>query len=268
MPASSKERALTLGLRTDLAIESGRSIVEEHEGFLSVRTPGNPGYHFGNFLIFDGPPENGDEQRWPQRFESLFGSDAGVRHAAFAWGGPDMSAAQRFIDAGYTLERRAVMTAREVPDFPVPAGLHVRKLRCDNDWNGQYELDLAARKDAYEPEGYARFARAQVDYRRSIAAQFGTWLGAFDGDRLVGSCGIFSLGDGIARYQDVNVLADYRNRGVARCLIGAAGRYALERFRAALLVIVADSGDFPIRIYEKCGFALYERENALWVAVR
>lgn len=257
-----------MGLRTDLAIESERAAVRELDGFLSVRTPNNPGYHFGNFLIFERAPQEGDEERWPRLFQHVFAGDPAVRHAAFAWSGADVRAAGGFLDAGYVLQQRAVLTARQVAEYAVPAGLHVRKLRCDGDWNGQYELDLAAREEVYEAEGYAQFAKAQVEYRRRIASQFGTWLGAFDGDRLVGSCGIFSLGDGLARYQDVNVLPAYRKRGIARALIGAAARRAFERFAARELAIVADAQGFARTIYEKCGFALEERESALWIAVR
>jgi GNAT superfamily N-acetyltransferase len=64
------------------------------------------------------------------------------------------------------------------------------------------------------------------------------------------------------------VLPAYRNRGVARALVSAAGRVAVERFGAALLVIVAEADDFPRRIYERCGFTLFQRERALWTAAR
>lgn len=269
MPATSESRIRTLGLRTDLAIESGRAIVSEHERYIAVRTPDNPGYHFGNFLIFDGAPAAGDEERWPQAFGEIFGSDAGVRHAAFAWSVADQAQqVQGFIDRGYTLEERIVLTTAQVRDFPVPQGLYVRRFRCDNDWNAQFDLSMETRDEVYEPQAYARFKKAQIAYHREISESFGAWLGMFDGARLVGSCGIYSIGDGVARYQDVGVLPAYRNRGIARCLVGAAGRFAAERFGATQLVIVANAGDFARRIYERCGFSPYQRENALWIAAR
>lgn len=269
MPATSESRIRTLGLRTDLAIESGRAIVSEHERYIAVRTPDNPGYHFGNFLIFEHAPAAGDEERWPQFFDEVFHSDAGVRHAAFAWSaGEQTRQIAAFIDRGYTLEDRLVLTAAQVREFDVPDGLYVRRFRCDNDWNAQFELGMATRDEVYEPEGYARFKAAQIAYHREISAEFGVWLGMFDGAQLVGSCGIYSIGDGLARYQDVGVLPAYHNRGIARCLIGAAGRFAIERFAATQLVIVANADNFARRIYERCGFAPYQRENALWIAAR
>lgn len=269
MPAISESRIRTLGLRTDLAIESGRSQISEHDGFIAVRTPSNPGYHFGNFLIFDAPPQAGDEDRWPMLFEELFGGDSRVRHAAFAWSVADQAQqVEGFIDRGYTLEERVVLTASHLRDFPSPDGLYVRRFRCDNDWNAQFELSMATRDEVHEAAGYARFKAAQIAYHREISERFGAWLGVFDGERLAGSCGIYSIGDGIARYQDVGVLPAYRNRGIARSLVSAAGRFAIERFGATQLVIVANAGDFARRIYERCGFAAYQDECALWIAAR
>lgn len=150
----------------------------------------------------------------------------------------------------------------------MPDGLHVRPLHGDRDWSEQLALGLATREDQYEAGPYARFKTAQVAYHRHIAQAYGVWIGAFDGSRLTGSCGIFPAGAGLARYQDVGVLPEYRNRGITRCLIGAAARHAREHFGAHTFVIVADADGFPKTIYERAGFARSQREGALWIAHR
>lgn len=270
MPVSSNgERVRTLGWRTDLAIESDRAAVEEHDGFVAVRTPQNPGYHFGNFLLFDQPPQAGDDVRWPQMFEEVFAADTRVRHAAFGWSiEDDPGRIAPFVARGYAVQERIVLTTSVPREFAAPPGLHIRPFRCENDWDKQLALGFATREACYERESYERFKTAQVAYHRTIARRFGAWLGAFEGDRLAGSCGIFSIGDGIARYQDVGVCPGYRNRGVARALISAAGRFARERFAAAQLVIVADAENYARRLYERCGFTQMQREGALWIAHR
>lgn len=270
MPVSSNgERVRTLGWRTDLAIESDRAVVDEHDGFIAVRTPSNPGYHFGNFLLFDRAPQAGDEERWPRLFEEIFAPDARVRHAAFGWsieGDPGCIAP--FVARGYAMQERVVLTASAPREFAEPPGVHIRPFRCDNDWDKQLALGFATREACYERESYEQFKTAQVAHHRMIAIRFGAWLGAFDGDRLAGSCGIFSIGDGIARYQDVGVFPEYRNRGVARALICAAGRFARERFAATQLVIVADAEHYARSLYERAGFTQTQREGALWIAHR
>lgn len=267
MPAISDSRIRTLGLRTDLALERERAVVSEHDGFVAVRTPGNPGYHFGNYLIYDRAPESGDALRWISSFEEIFGGDPAIRHGAFAWSG-EPGAVRGFTERGYAVHDRAVLTASDLREFELPHGLHVRPLRDEHDWQAQYALSLANREPVYDEDGYARFKAAQIAYHRRISERSGAWLGMFDGANLVGSCGIFSAGDAIARYADVGVLPTHRNRGIARCLVSTAGRFAMETLGARRLVIVADAADFPRRIYERCGFTLFERECALWISVR
>ncbi|HKU66531.1 MAG TPA: GNAT family N-acetyltransferase [Candidatus Baltobacteraceae bacterium] len=260
----------TLGLRTSLVLDGHRNSVEEHPGFIAVRTPSNPGYFFGNFLLYDRAPQTGDADRWTGEFERIFRDERGVRHAAFAWSIVEDEPGEigPFVERGYTYQESSVLAASAVRGFALPGGLHVRPLHSDADWDAQVELGLANREEQYEAEPYARFKRAQVAHHRYIAQQFGAWLGVFDGDRLAGSCGIFSAGEGIARYQDVGVHPAYRNRGIAHSLIGEAARFANERLRAAQLVIVAAADGFARRIYERAGFTLCAREGALWIAHR
>lgn len=269
MPATSNERLRTLGLRTDLVIERDRASIVEHDAFITVRTPGNPGYYFGNFLIFDRAPRPEDADRWPQLFNEQFAVDPQVRHAAFAWSiDAERGYIEPFLQRGYTLQERVVLTGSGVRDFEPPQGVQIRLFDGDADWSAQLELGYATREECYDREPYEAFKRLQVEHHRQITREFGAWLGAFDGDRLTGSCGIFSVADGIARYQDVGVFPEYRNRGIARSLICAAGRFAIEQFGSKQLIIVADEHDFARRIYERAGLTLTQREGALWISHR
>jgi ribosomal protein S18 acetylase RimI-like enzyme len=265
VPATFDERVRTLGL----AIERDRATVSEHDGFLCVRTPGNPSYYFGNVLIFDRAPQTDDADRWPQHFDEQFAGDPQVRHAAYAWSiDADAGTTQPFLERGYTFEERAVLTADRAAEYEPPPGVRIRPLQSERDWRMQLELGYATREEQHDREPYDAFKRLQVAYHREISRRFGVWLGAFEGDRLTGSCGIFDAGDGIARYQDVGVHEEYRNRGIARSLISAAGRFACEHLGAAQLVIVANADDFARRIYERAGFIAIQREGALWISHR
>ncbi|RJQ81049.1 GNAT family N-acetyltransferase [Pseudonocardiaceae bacterium YIM PH 21723] len=83
----------------------------------------------------------------------------------------------------------------------------------------------------------------------------GSWFGAFQDGRLVASLGVFTDGSGLARYQSVDTLPGYRNRGLAGTLVHHAGQYALTELGARLLVIQADPGYHAIRVYRSVGFA-------------
>lgn len=270
MPSISDFVPATLGVRTELVVDGARSVLEARSGYAVVRTPQNPGYYNGNFLLFDAPPQAADAERWPRFFEEAFAGDARVKHAAFCWNASEgLGACADFQQAGYTLEESSVMTASEVAPFALPDALHVRELRGDDDWRRQLEMQLDDIPDIYEAEGYRSFKAAQLAHHRFIAENLGVWLGAFERDgALAGSCGIFPAGRGLARYQDVMVAKRCRNRGIARALICAAGRYAFEHFAAQMLIIVADTHGIARRIYEHCGFTEEQREARLWKADR
>ena len=52
---------LSRGWRTDLAILAlSGSEIEQHPTYVVVRTPGNPGYRWGNFVLLRRAPLRGD----------------------------------------------------------------------------------------------------------------------------------------------------------------------------------------------------------------
>jgi RimJ/RimL family protein N-acetyltransferase len=267
--STSEEFPLPFGVLTELAVDASRCTFEVKDGYAVIRTPQNPGYYNGNYLYFPHAPEHGDLALWLELFEQAFAADARVKHASFCWdGAAGTGAAGDFVAAGFTLDEYLVMTAETLNDFAPPAGVHLRALCEERDWAQQLAMQLDDVPAEHAGPAYAAFKAAQVEHHRAISETLGVWLGAFEGEQLVGSCGIFPAQDGRARYQDVMVAKAHRNRGIARALITAAGRWAFARFGAKTLVIVADANDFPQAIYRRAGFTEAQREARLWKANR
>ena len=79
MTDMSTERVVSLGFRTDLMLRRmAGSIIVEHAAHLVVRTPANPRFWWGNFVLFDGPPGQDDGRRWLAVFAEAF-SRVGTR---------------------------------------------------------------------------------------------------------------------------------------------------------------------------------------------
>jgi hypothetical protein len=73
----------SLAWRTDLIFPAFDGEIIDRGPFLVIRTPSNPSFYWGNFLLFDRPPGPGDEDRWPPLFADEIGTPPSVRHQTF-----------------------------------------------------------------------------------------------------------------------------------------------------------------------------------------
>ena len=119
-------RAFPPGWATDLAIlELRGSTIEEHPDHLVVRSPHNPGFHWGNCLFVTTEHAVDDADRWVAEFESAF---PGARWVAIG-----LTRMPDAVDAwsahGLELEVDDVLTTTTLPrQSPCPDGYTVRPL--------------------------------------------------------------------------------------------------------------------------------------------
>jgi ribosomal protein S18 acetylase RimI-like enzyme len=247
----------SLGYRTDLALlRFGGSEVEDRGGYLVVRTPHNPTFWWGNFLLLPAQPRADEAPRWLETFGRVF-PDA--RHLAFGFDGIDGSVKDLagFAAAGLKVEGSTVMTAQEVhPADRRNEHATCRPLNSDADWAQQIALRTACNDDDPDDAGYLAFATAHTNTMRALAeAGHGAWFGAFLDERLLCSMGLFSTGRGVARCQSVETHPDARRQGLATALVHYVSRFGFDELGAHTLVMVADPDYSAIRIYRAVGFA-------------
>lgn len=246
----------SLGFRTDLAIlRRGGSQVSDGGDHLVVRTPANPAYWWGNFLLLSAAPEGDEADHWLARFAAAFPS---AEHVAIGVDGVDGDVARLtpFAERGLRVEASTVMTATSVhePERPNREAVY-RRFDSDDDWAQSVELELAT-DDEHEPEAHREFVTRKVATDRALVETGnGGWFGAFLDGRLVSQMGLIADGDGLARFQSVQTHPDARCRGLAGSLVHRVSRYGFDELGARTLVMVADP-DYPaIRIYRSVGFA-------------
>jgi GNAT superfamily N-acetyltransferase len=244
----------SLGYRTDLAILALEgSQVTDRGDHLVIRTPGNPDYWWGNFLLLrDLKPGAGGG--WLARFAGEF-PDA--KHMALGLDQTDASTVDPGELAGMTMERNSVMTATSVHPPPHPNAEAVfRTLEGDADWRQSLELKAAAY--AGEPGVDAGFLTARLAAQRALTeAGHGAWFGAFLDGTLVSQLGLITGKSGLARYQSVETHPAARRRGLAGTLVWHASATALTG-DASTLVMVTDPEDVAIRVYRSVGFTVTE----------
>lgn len=134
---------LALAAHTDLAIlQLSGSLIEGCGDHLIVRTPSNPGFHWGNFVFVTEPDQVDAAGHWVSVFAEAFPQD---RHRAVglvtAPSCPEGMA--DWLAAGLEIEHEDVLSTSRLPTLrPLADGYTVRELATDDDWAQDLDLDL------------------------------------------------------------------------------------------------------------------------------
>jgi GNAT superfamily N-acetyltransferase len=229
-----------------------------------IRTASMPSYHWGNYLVLDQPPELAEIDAWLVRCWQELG-DLPIRKRTLSWE----------TDPGQTWPRgdqeppreyqRLIVLAADLPPLPplppghvprvhdAPGGITFRPITGDGEWRLVPELSIAA-LDTSIP-GYAEFVRWRYDqYARVLAGNPGHQWGAWLGDALVASLGLFSAPEAL-RFQEVQTHPEHRGRGICTALCVHALRHHMAAEPGKPAIIVAESGSQAERIYRRIGFA-------------
>lgn len=269
---------LSLGWQTDLIFARFDAQVVERPDHLLIRTPHNPSFYWGNFLLYDRAPREGDAAAWLASFDAeITRPQPESRHLAF---GIDVDAPFElpadFAAAGLLLEHATVLSIGpeqlRPPRHPLAANFKVRTLDLPDEAELAVEMQVASDAGGFEPTGYRVFRQRQMQrYGRMAKAGLGHWFGVFadapdtaSGKLQVADCGLFRDGFGprpLGRFQFVTTHPAWRRRGLCGALIHAVCRHGFELMGLHTLVIVADPDDVAIGVYESVGF---QRGQTSW----
>jgi ribosomal protein S18 acetylase RimI-like enzyme len=246
----------SLGNRTDLALlQLGGTLVEDRGDHLVVRSPHNPTFWWGNFLLLAQVPPAADTDMWLERFAAEFPQ---AEHVALAFDGVDgrVEDVAAFTERGLRAEASTVMSASVVHEPPRPNHeATYRRLTSDDDWEQSVELRVAC-NDLQEEQAYREFATIKVATNRALAeAGHGGWFGAFVDGRMLSQMGLFRASPGLARFQSVETHPEARGRGLAGTMVHRVSQYGFGELGATTLVMVADPEYSAIRLYRSVGFA-------------
>jgi ribosomal protein S18 acetylase RimI-like enzyme len=271
---SSTPRSLVLA--TDIDVLAIDHTVTRRDGYLVVRSPSNPAFWFGNFLVFDDPPRTGDGERWERLFEREFADEPRVRHRTLRWDrsdGAPGAGIEEFTGRGYDLESLVGLVAR--PDELVVhpranRDVTVRPLdpatggRDEPLWAAVLEIQVAGRDRELSEPGYRDFSRTRQGELRALfrAGRGAEYVALTPAGEVVAACGIVTTGDR-GRFQAVETAEPHRRRGIcSRLVVDAAAQAAAEHSLRAL-VIVADADYHALGLYESLGFRRQERVSSL-----
>jgi ribosomal protein S18 acetylase RimI-like enzyme len=262
----------SLVLATDIDVLAIDHTVTRRDTYLVVRSPGNPTFWFGNFLIFDDAPGPGDRERWERLFDREFADEPRVRHHTLRWDrtdGPTGATTEEFTGCGYDLESTIGLIAEpgELVAHPrANQDVEIRPLdpttggADERLWAAVVEIQVAGRDDRIGEDAYRDFSRTrQAELRALFGAGRGAWYVALtSAGEVAGSCGIVTTGDR-GRFQAVDTADPYRRRGVCSRLVVDAAAHATAEHSLRTLVIAADADYHALGLYESLGFRRRER---------
>ncbi len=240
-----------------------------------MRTPHNPTYYWGNFLLFDRAPREGDAARWLALFDAGIASlQPESRHLAFGIdGAPPIALPTDFAALGVTMFASTILTMRRdqlrVPRRALHPSFSIRPLRLPEEAGAAAELQVVSDAERFEPAAFREFRERQMTrYGRMAAAGLGDWFGVFaatpQGQTLVADCGLFRDGHGphaLGRFQFVSTHPAWRRQGLCTALIHAVCGHGFDALGLESLVILADPANVAIGLYEALGFV---RDHDLW----
>lgn len=260
----------SLGWHSELIFARFAGTVTQRDDCLAVRTPSDPTFYWGNFLLLQRAPSDDDLDAWMARFDAeVAAGQPAVEHVAFGLDVPHATLPAPFADAGFSLECSSVLVlseARMTNLCSAPSSQYaIRPLRMPQEVPDAVELQVQTQDTGFEPHGYrVHRQRKMACYSAMDAAGLGHWFGAWRGETLVADCGLFA-GDTphghIGRFQHVETHPAHRRRGLCRAMVHHACRYGFEQMGLKTLVMCADPGDVAIGIYRSIGF---EHCGTLW----
>jgi ribosomal protein S18 acetylase RimI-like enzyme len=165
-------------------------------------------------------------------------------------GAPGLAA--DFAAAGYVLSTHLVLAHTREPDRLVDTS-SIREVPLDDLLPARTEATLR------EPWGSADLAtqlnEAKRRTERAVPTRF--FAAVVHGD-VAGWCEL-RVGDGVAQIEDVEVLEEFRGRGLGRAVV----QHALEHARAASGVVFLEAlaDDWPRELYAKLGFTVVGRRD-------
>ena len=262
----------SLSRRTDLIFAKFSGSVTDRGSYTLIQTPSNPGFHWGNYLIFDHAPKLGDLKKWKGVFDREFNFPTRPQHYVFTWDTEteDPGQYQEFLDANFDFDLGVVLTATQLNPPPhLNSDVTVKKIHSDQDWEDVTQLQLLCADPKFLNSYHTEFKLQQMSqYKKMSEADRGDWFGAFLDGKLVADLGIYSEEE-IGRYQNVETHPDFRKQGICGTLVYQAGISALKDFGITTLVMEADPEYHAARVYESVGFKRTETNYSLsWWATK
>jgi ribosomal protein S18 acetylase RimI-like enzyme len=259
---------LSRGWRSEFIVHRFDALVAERDDCIVVRTPHNPTFYWGNFLLLPDAPRDDQLAHWLRRFdEEIAAVQSASAHVAIGVNASaPISPLPAWEAAGFCVIENALLRLErgqlQAPPRAARGQVGVRPIDFDDELDAFVDLQCA---DGYgfEPAGYRVFRTQRMQRMQAMAAQgLAQWFGLWCGGVLAADCGLVRDG-ALGRFQNVATHPAWRRRGLCAALVHAVSRFGFEQWALDEILMIADPHDVAIGIYESLGYRAIEHEFAL-----
>ena len=253
----------SIGFLSETMFQRFDGVVRDFGTYTEVRTPKNPTFWFGNYLLLPEPPATAEIRHWIEVFDARFSDAPEVKHKCLQWpdNGQDTTAQRaEFERLGWVFDQASVLNATQTQAVrAAPSGVDFRRIERDSDWAQVLEQQVASREEGFAEAPYRAFKIQRLAFYKALqAAGHGAWFGAFKGEILVGDMGIFHRAS-ISRFQEVSTHPDHRRQGICAALVHFVSCETQVNYPGNRMVIIADAGESAERIYKSVGYQEVEQ---------
>ena len=250
---------LSAGWRTDFIVHRHDGVIVERDDCIVVRTPDNPTFYWGNFLLLPDVPADDALDPWMARFVvEIAQRQPASQHRAFGINAPGAHAElPNWVRAGFEVQSHHVMQLQ--PDrlctpARAPRGdVTVRPASLERETAAFVELQCADTQ-GHPFDAFRRFrARKMAAIARMHAAGAAQWFGLWCDGVLAADCGLVRDG-ALGRFQHVETHPAWRRRGLCSALVHAVSAWGFAHWGLQTITMVADPDDVAIGIYRSLGY--------------
>ena len=247
----------SLGLRTDIMFFKFQNNVIEKQDYIVITTPENPTFFWGNMLIYPKKLNVDCFERWNKDFKKEFHHIKEIEHITFAWEeAGDIQEIKKFIDNGFEYNESLILISNKNKIKLMFQNNHIvcRRITTEIQWKNLIEFQVLNNTDFRVEEYHSFIQKRFKNYRNLSKAGHGHWYGAYLNGKLVSDLGLF-WEEGLARFQNIKTISEFRKRGISQTLIN----FAVHDSGCSNFVIEAEEDGPALNMYKSIGFELKEK---------
>jgi len=260
------------GWRSAFILHHFDGVVLQRDDCTVVRTPANPLYYWGNFLLLPVAPRDEDLAHWRARFDAeITALQPASQHVAI---GINQQARPEHLPSwradGFETIEDAVLRLEPGQLVPPsrPARGHIQFRALDLAREQEAVVALQCDDDhGLDADGFAEHRRRQMARYAAMAGRGqAAWFGVWCDGVLAADCGLMRADSAggqpaMGRFQHVSTHPAWRRRGLCSALVHAVSAWGFRHWGLNELLMCADPHDLAIGIYESLG---YRRTASEW----